>query len=126
MTRRPLREQPPALARIGFFAGIRDRLIDDCALAAAVKESGGAIWLGLSRETTSLRRYPRFADIWRMVARTAYTQLGYSPLALAGTVAGLAAFFLVPPLALFWGGWASLLGAAGWVLIGPCACLTSV
>ena len=106
-----------ALARIGFFAGIRDRLIDDCALAAAVKESGGAIWLGLSRETTSLRRYPRFADLWRMVARTAYTQLGYSPLALAGTVVGLAALFVVPPLAVFWGGWASLLGAAGWLLM---------
>jgi hopene-associated glycosyltransferase HpnB len=106
-----------ALARIGFFAGIRDRLIDDCALAAEVKGSGGAIWLGLSAETRSLRRYPHFADIWRMVARTAYTQLGYSPLALAGTVIGLGALFLVPVIALFWGGWASLLGAAAWLLM---------
>jgi hopene-associated glycosyltransferase HpnB len=106
-----------ALARIGFFAPIRDRLIDDCALAAAVKESGGSIWLGLSRETKSLRRYPRLAEIWRMVARTAYTQLGCSPLALAGAVLGLGALFLVPPLAFFSGGWASLLGAAAWLLM---------
>jgi hopene-associated glycosyltransferase HpnB len=106
-----------ALERIGFFTPIRDRLIDDCALAAAVKESGGRIWLGLSRETASLRRYPRLGDIWRMVARTAYTQLGYSPLALAGTVLGLGALFLVPPLAFFTGGWASLLGAAGWLVM---------
>jgi hopene-associated glycosyltransferase HpnB len=106
-----------ALARIGFFAPIRDRLIDDCALAAAVKESGGGIWLGLSRETVSLRRYPRFADVWGMVARTAYTQLRCSPLYLAGTVLGLGALFLVPPLAFVSGGWATLVGAAAWLLM---------
>lgn len=106
-----------ALARIGFFTVIRDQLIDDCALAAAVKASGGAIWLGLSRDTESLRRYPRLGSIWRMVARTAYTQLRYSPLYLAGTVLGLGALFLVPPLAFFSGGAASLLGAAAWLLM---------
>src|SRR5690606_15846288 len=78
-----------ALERIGYFASISDRLIDDCALAAAVKKSGGRIWLGLSRDTVSLRPYRRLSDVWRMVARTAYTQLRYSPLLLAGTVIGL-------------------------------------
>jgi hypothetical protein len=51
------------------------------------------------------------------VARTAYTQLKYSPLYLAGTVLGLGALFLVPPLALLWGGWAAILGGAAWVLM---------
>lgn len=107
-----------ALERIGYFAPISDRLIDDCALAAAVKKSGGRIWLGLSRDTVSLRPYPRLSDIWRMVARTAYTQLRYSPLLLAGTVIGLGALFLVPPLATFSGGAAMLFGVAAWLLMG--------
>ena len=107
-----------ALERIGGFAAISDALIDDCALAAKVKESGGRIWLGLSDGTASLRRYPRLADIWRMVTRTAYTQLDYSPAKLAGTLVGLGALFLVPPLAfLFAEGWARLLGLAAWALM---------
>jgi hopene-associated glycosyltransferase HpnB len=106
-----------ALERIGFFSSVRDRLIDDCALAAAVKESGGGIWLGLSRYTVSLRRYPRFVDVWRMVARTAYTQLRCSPLYLAGTVLGFGALFLMPPLDLFAGGWGTVFGGAAWLLM---------
>src|SRR5229473_382006 len=86
-----------AFARSGGFAAIRGALIDDCALAKAVKASGGSTWLGLTRETKSLRPYPRLGDIWRMVARTAYTQLRYSPLLLAGTVLGLGITYLVPP-----------------------------
>ena len=67
-----------ALRRIGGLEAIRGEIIDDCALARAAKK-GGPIWLGLSGKTRSLRRYPALGDIWRMVARTAYAQLGYSP-----------------------------------------------
>ncbi|HEY0522080.1 MAG TPA: glycosyltransferase [Stellaceae bacterium] len=87
-----------ALARIGGVERIRGELIDDCALAAAVKGQGGAIWLGLTQRTVSLRPYPEIGDVWRMVARTAYTQLRYSPVLLAGTVLGMIVTYLVPPL----------------------------
>ena len=50
-----------------------------------------------------------------MVARSAYAQLRFSPLLLAGTVAGMALTYLAPPLfALFGAGIARLLGIAGW------------
>ena len=103
-----------AYRRIGGFAAIKGALIDDCALAKAVKESGGSIWLGLTQETRSLRSYPGIADVWRMVARTAYAQLLYSPLLLAGTVAGLALVFLAPVALLFTS------GAAGWLALAGC------
>ena len=103
-----------AFARGGGFAAIRGALIDDCALAKAVKENSGSTWLGLTRETKSLRPYPRLGDIWRMVARTAYTQLRYSPLLLAGTVLGLGITYLVPPALTFAGGAAGWLALAAW------------
>jgi len=90
-----------AFAAAGGFAAIRGAVIDDCALARLMKVRG-PIWLGLSERAESLRPYPRAGDIRRMVARTAYAQLGYSPALLAGALAGLALVFLAPPLlALF-------------------------
>lgn len=92
-----------ALARIGGIGAIRGDLIDDCALAAAVKRTGGPIWLGLADRTRSLRVSPALGDLWQMVSRTAFTQLRYSGALLAGTLAGLAITFLAPPLlALSW------------------------
>jgi hopene-associated glycosyltransferase HpnB len=102
-----------AYERIGGFASIRGALIDDCALAREVKR-GGSLWLGLTRETQSLRSYPHIADIWNMVARTAYTQLGYSPWQLAGTVLGLVVTYLVPPALVFLGGTTAILAGAAW------------
>jgi hopene-associated glycosyltransferase HpnB len=93
-----------AYERIGGYAAIKGELIDDCTLAATVKKSGGAIWLGLTQGTESLRLYPAIADIWNMVARTAYTQLHYSPLLLAATVVGLVLTYLAPVLLLLAGG----------------------
>ena len=86
-----------AFAAAGGFAAIRGAVIDDCALARLMK-ARGPIWLGLSDRAESLRPYPRLRDIRRMVARTAYAQLRYSPALLAGTVAAMAIVFLSPPL----------------------------
>jgi hypothetical protein len=58
----------------------------------------GPIWLGLTDRVQSIRPYASWNEIRRMVARSAYAQLNYSPLTLAGTVAGLALTYLVPPL----------------------------
>jgi hopene-associated glycosyltransferase HpnB len=106
-----------ALERIGGIAAVRGKLIDDVALAAAVKQGGRKIWLGHSQLARSIRPYPAAADVWRMVARTAYVQLRFSPLVLAGTVAGLALVWLVPPVATVFGHgvarWAGLLAWAG-------------
>ena len=70
-----------ALERAGGIAAIRGALIDDCALAKVLKREG-PIWLGLSNRVTSIRPYATFEDIRRMVARSAYAQLRYSPLLL--------------------------------------------
>ncbi|MFH8467785.1 glycosyltransferase [Streptomyces sp. NPDC017991] len=79
---------------------IGQAVIDDVALARAVKGSGGRIWLGLAERVDSVRPYPRLHDLWRMVSRSAYAQLRHNPLVLAGTVAGLVVVYLVPPVAL--------------------------
>ena len=102
-----------ALRRMGGIAAIRGEIIDDCALGRAVK-AGGPIWLGLSGKTRSLRRYPTLGDIWRMVARTAYAQLGYSPLVLAATVLGLALAFVAPVAVSLSGTESAVLGLAAW------------
>ena len=78
-----------ALERIGGLAAIRGELIDDCALARAMKAGGGRVWLGLSAATHSLRGYAGFAEIGRMISRTAFTQLRYSAALLAGTAAAI-------------------------------------
>src|ERR1019366_4500633 len=83
-----------ALERIGGMAHIRGELIDDCALARAVKDSGGRVWLGLSDTAASIRRYRTFGEIGHMISRTAFTQLGHSVCLLIGTVAALAVTYL--------------------------------
>ena len=92
-----------ALARIGGIERIKGELIDDCALAAAVKGAGGGLRLGLTTRSRSVRAYDGLRAIWSMVARTAYTQLRHSPLLLAGTVAGMLLLYYVPVAATFAG-----------------------
>jgi hopene-associated glycosyltransferase HpnB len=113
-----------ALERIGGIAAIKEALIDDVALAGAVKR-GGRIWLGHSSLARSIRRYPDFADIWRMVARSAYVQLRYSPLLLGLTTLGLALVFLVPPVAALFGhGMGRACGIAAWAIMAATFCPT--
>jgi hopene-associated glycosyltransferase HpnB len=103
-----------ALEKIGGIARIRGALIDDCALARAVKDSGARVWLGLNRRTTSIREYRTFAEIGRMISRTAFTQLNHSAPLLAGTVAGLTVTYLAPPvLALRRSPW----GIGAWLMM---------
>jgi hopene-associated glycosyltransferase HpnB len=106
-----------ALRAIGGMASIRNALIDDCALAKRLKVQG-PIWIGLTDGVSSTRAYPAVEDIRRMVARTAYAQLGYSPLLLTGTVLGLALTYVAPVLlAVFARGFAEILGLAAWLLM---------
>jgi hopene-associated glycosyltransferase HpnB len=106
-----------ALRRAGGIEAIRGALIDDCALAKLLKAQG-PIWLGLTERVRSLRAYPALADIRRMVVRSAYAQLGYSPLLLLATTAGMALTYLAPPLlTVFGGGIGRVIGLASWVLM---------
>ncbi len=115
-----------ALGQIGGFDAIQGALIDDCSLAKAIKtrgrEGGGRIWLGLTRSATSLRPYHGLPGIWRMVARSAYTQLRYSKALLFGTLLGMSMTYIAPPLiALAWP-WhgdsgAAFLAGAAWLLM---------
>ncbi|WP_327347716.1 glycosyltransferase [Streptomyces europaeiscabiei] len=101
---------------------IRQAVIDDVALAKAVKRSGGHIWLGLAERVDSVRPYPRLHDLWHMISRSAYAQLLHNPLLLTGTVLGLALVYLVPPAALLTGPATgdpatALLGGLAWLLM---------
>lgn len=106
------------LAAAGGIAAIRTAIIDDCALARLLKPRG-ATWLGLTDRAVSLRPYG-FGDIRRMVARSAYAELGYSPLRLVGCLLGLMLVYLAPPLLAFsaTSDLAAVLGAMAW------ACMT--
>ena len=97
------------LEEIGGFAAIKHALIDDCTLARKVKDRGYRIWLGLTRTIRTVRPYKGLGEIWNMVARTAYTQLLYSPtLLLLCTLLMVLAFFVplmgIFPPQLFWFG----------------------
>jgi hopene-associated glycosyltransferase HpnB len=113
--------RPAALARCGGLAAIRAEIIDDCSLARAIKRAGGRVCLGLTRRARSLRPYGSVGEIGRMISRTAFNQLGHSWLLLLGTLVGLMATYLLPPLLLFSG---SPPGAAGglcaWALMSLC------
>lgn len=106
-----------ALARAGGIRVIRDALIDDCTLAAVMKTQG-PIWLGLTDKVRSIRASDAIADIHTMVSRSAYAQLRYSPVLLAGTLIGMALTYWAPPLlTLFGQGLAQGLAAAAWVVM---------
>ncbi len=109
---------PEALARAGGIAAIRAEIIDDCALARAVKRSGGRVYLGLAGATASLRAYGSSREIGRMIARTAFNQLHHSALLLFGALLGLAAVYLAPVALLFSGrALPTALGAIAWALM---------
>lgn len=112
-----------ALARSGGIAALSDALIDDCTLAAKIKENrsedSGGIWLGLAETARSIRPYAGLGAIWNMVARTAYTQLHHQPLLLVGTLLGMMLTYFAAPLILLgypWhqGGLAALVSAVAW------------
>jgi hopene-associated glycosyltransferase HpnB len=106
-----------ALEEAGGVAQIRRAIIDDCALATLLKRRG-AIWLGLTERAVSLRPYLTLAEIGRMIARSAFAQLGYSSLALVGAVLSMTLTYLAPPaLALFANGPAQTAGAFAWALM---------
>jgi len=105
------------LEQAGGIGAIRNALIDDCALAGVLK-ARGPIWLGLTQRAHSIRAYPGFDDIRRMVARSAYAQLRYSPVILLGVLAGMGVTYLAPPLiAVFGTGSARMMGLAAWLLM---------
>jgi hopene-associated glycosyltransferase HpnB len=103
-----------ALRQAGGIEAISNALIDDCALGKLLK-SVGPIWLGLTERVRSLRPYPQVSDIGRMVSRSAYHQLRYSPLLLAGTTVGMALTYLAPPFLTFFAtGLGQTLGILAW------------
>jgi hopene-associated glycosyltransferase HpnB len=119
-----------ALEQAGGLDAIRGALIDDVALGTLLKRAGNRTWLGLTTDITSARPYPDLASLWQMIARSAYVQLRYNPLLLAGTLAGLLLLYAAPPagvitalvVAAAGGGTAAtavagIAGLAGWVLM---------
>jgi hopene-associated glycosyltransferase HpnB len=121
------------LAAAGGLERIAGARIDDVALARLLKRgpAQARCWLGFATSVHSRRSYPGLGGLWDMVARSAYTQLRYSPALLAGTVAGLCWLYLLPPvatlggLAAAWGHpagpavwwWCTGAGLAGWALM---------
>jgi hopene-associated glycosyltransferase HpnB len=120
-----------ALDAAGGLERIRGARIDDVALGRLLKSPPDPVrcWLGLTTSVVSRRPYPSLSGLWDMIARSAYTQLRYSPAALAGTLAGLLWLYALPPAAalggLAWlaagGGpaaaWLAAAGLAGWAIM---------
>ena len=88
-----------ALKEIKAFTSIHDALIDDCTLASRVKKAGFRTWLGLTHSARSRRGYNELKPIWDMVARTAYTQLNYSPALLFVCTLLMVSMFWAAPFA---------------------------
>jgi hopene-associated glycosyltransferase HpnB len=110
--------RPSALDRIGGIASIHGEIIDDCALARAVKRTGGHIWLGVTPDTVSVRDYATFAEIRSMISRTAFAQLRHSALLLIATIFGMAIIYLAPPLLILTRHpLAAVFGLAAWALM---------
>jgi len=106
------------LERIGGLTEIRREVIDDCALARAVKRHRGRVWMGLTRRSVSLRVYGTFGEIRDLIARTAFTQLRYSPLLLLGTLLGMLLTYVAPVALLFTQDTsARILGLLAWLLM---------
>jgi hopene-associated glycosyltransferase HpnB len=104
-----------ALLSVGGIAAIRGELIDDCALARALKRVG-PIWLGLTQRVHSIRRYPALRDVGRMITRSAYAQLDYSMLLLGGTILGMTLVYLAPVLlVLLASGMERFVGVVCWI-----------
>jgi hopene-associated glycosyltransferase HpnB len=104
-----------ALRRVDGVNRISRALIDDVALAREIKRGGHRIWLGHGEQVVSERRYAGFSDVWKMIARTAYVQLGYSPWVLIGTCVGMLLVYVEPVLAsLFATGALRWAGAVCW------------
>jgi len=104
-----------ALRRVDGVNRIKAALIDDVALAREIKRGGHKIWLGHGEQVVSERRYAVFSDVWKMIARTAYVQLGYSPWVLIGTCVGMLLVYVEPVLAsLFATGALRWAGAVCW------------
>ncbi|WP_406509729.1 glycosyltransferase [Streptomyces sp. NBC_00212] len=111
-----------AAERAGIPDAVRQAVIDDVSVARAVRGSGGRVWLGLADRVDSVRPYPRLADLWRMVSRSAYAQLRHNPLVLLGTIAGLALVYLAPPVTFVAGlatgsAGAAWAGGAAWLVM---------
>jgi len=107
-----------ALERLGGISAIRDQVIDDCALAKAVKDSGGRVWMGLTRRSLSRRAYSTFAEIRDLIARTAFTQLRYSSALLIGTIFGMILTYIAPLLLVgIPDATARVLGLSAWLLM---------
>ena len=107
-----------ALDRIDGVSRIRGDLIDDCALARQIKSTGGSLWLGHTADAVSIRRYPRWHEVWDMIARTAYVQLRQSPLLLLGCILAMGLIFLAPPLLSFFArGLMRWLGVLSWLIM---------
>lgn len=103
------------LERAGGLESIRGAVIDDCSLARLLKQHKGRLWMGLTDQSRSVRRYPSFSHIERMISRTAFQQLKHSSLLLLCTVAGMVITYLAPPLLLLTRGRLTIfMGAAAW------------
>lgn len=106
------------LQSAGGLQSIRGAVIDDCSLARLLKQHGGRLWIGLTNQSQSLRRYDTFSQIERMISRTAFNQLKHSSLLLLGTVVGMVITYLAPLLLLFTRSRLTIfMGAATWAVM---------
>ncbi|MBV9669462.1 MAG: glycosyltransferase [Acidobacteriales bacterium] len=85
-----------AMDLLAGFSTLRSAVIDDCALARAIKDRGGKVSLMLADNSRSVRPYGGWRGIRDMIARTAFYQLQHSWWLLLGCVLGMLLTFAAP------------------------------
>jgi hopene-associated glycosyltransferase HpnB len=106
-----------SLSRAGGFEAIADRVIDDVSLAEVVKPLGEPIRLAVSRSDVESLRAHDLRGVWRMVRRTAFTQLRHSWSLLTLTLVLLLLLFAVPPVLTLIATGSVVTGTAGGVAV---------
>jgi hypothetical protein len=105
-----------ALARAGGFAAVRGEVLDDIALARAVKRAGGRAGVAAGAALARCRMYASAPELAAGYRKSLWAAFG-SPAGAAAVGAGMALAYLVPPAAVLWyagrgGSRAGLLGYA--------------
>ncbi|WP_150268242.1 glycosyltransferase [Paenibacillus tepidiphilus] len=89
-------------ARCGGHLGIRDQLVDDMALARAVKRAGEPVTLADISGVTEMRMYHNAREVWNGYRKNIYAGLGRSPVLLLGVLLFYSLLYIFPVIAAFW------------------------
>ncbi|WP_310830547.1 glycosyltransferase [Paenibacillus pedocola] len=110
-------------ARCGGHAAIRGELVDDMALARAVKHAGEPVLLADITEHAEMRMYHNAAEVWNGYRKNIYAGLGRRPSLLLGILLLYVLLYVLPYAAA---GYFGLTGQGQGILWSVCACAAGI